>query len=194
MEKPLVRERSIALVFRRIGAYGIDAIIIFTLFVFTQSVLLTPLRERFFPGWSHPGWHLELYTWLTISFPAWIYMAGFESSSWQASLGKRLLGLRVIGAGGERIEFWRAMLRAAVKFLPWEFTHMIVNLPDSMWINPQTGALAFDNPVDPNRVKLFIAVYGLLAIYLGITFLSLNNRGPDDLVANTLVVERKGRL
>ena len=39
------------------------------------------------------------------------YFAGFESSSWQATLGKRAVGVKVTGEQGERISFWRAVGR-----------------------------------------------------------------------------------
>ena len=45
----------------------------------------------------------------------WLYFAGTESSSWQASIGKQLLGLRVASLDGGRISFrcatWRYFLK-----------------------------------------------------------------------------------
>jgi uncharacterized RDD family membrane protein YckC len=38
----------------------------------------------------------------------WLYFACMESSSWQATLGKKALGIRVTGLDGERISFGRA--------------------------------------------------------------------------------------
>lgn len=40
-----------------------------------------------------------------------LYFAAMESSPWQATLGKRMLGLRVTDALGRRISFWRALGR-----------------------------------------------------------------------------------
>ena len=45
------------------------------------------------------------------------YFAGMESSSWQATLGKRALGLVVTDAGGNRISFLRALGRYFAKIL-----------------------------------------------------------------------------
>jgi uncharacterized RDD family membrane protein YckC len=42
---------------------------------------------------------------------SWLYFAFSESSSWQATLGKRLLGLYVGDRGGRRVGFWQASLR-----------------------------------------------------------------------------------
>lgn len=41
----------------------------------------------------------------------WLYFAGSESSVWQASIGKHVLGLRVTDKNGERITFRSATLR-----------------------------------------------------------------------------------
>jgi uncharacterized RDD family membrane protein YckC len=38
----------------------------------------------------------------------WIYYAALESSAWQATLGKKVLGLRVTDLAGNRISFARA--------------------------------------------------------------------------------------
>ena len=42
---------------------------------------------------------------------SWLYFALSESSAWQATLGKRLLGLYVGDTAGEPVDFWRASLR-----------------------------------------------------------------------------------
>ena len=38
----------------------------------------------------------------------WLYFAGMESSSKQATLGKMALGIKVTDLQGNRISFWRA--------------------------------------------------------------------------------------
>jgi uncharacterized RDD family membrane protein YckC len=45
------------------------------------------------------------------------YFALMESSRWQATLGKRLFRIRVVGVAGERISFGRAVGRALLKLL-----------------------------------------------------------------------------
>jgi len=46
-----------------------------------------------------------------------IYFAWMESSSWQATLGKRMLGIRVTDLGGRRISFARATGRYFAKLV-----------------------------------------------------------------------------
>nr|WP_240472298.1 RDD family protein [Thioalkalivibrio versutus] len=48
---------------------------------------------------------------------AWLYWTVFESSGWQATPGKRMLGLRVTDAEGNRIGFGRANARYWSKIL-----------------------------------------------------------------------------
>ena len=46
---------------------------------------------------------------IAVSFAiGWIYCAGSESSSWQATPGKRILGIAVTDLAGSRISFARA--------------------------------------------------------------------------------------
>ena len=41
----------------------------------------------------------------------WLYFALMESSSWQATLGKRAVGVKVVNDGGGRITFITATIR-----------------------------------------------------------------------------------
>ena len=47
----------------------------------------------------------------------WIYYAALESSSWHATLGKKILGLKVTDLTGNRITFARASGRFFGKIL-----------------------------------------------------------------------------
>jgi hypothetical protein len=60
------------------------------------------------------------------------YHAGFEASSWQATPGKRALGLRVVGEDGSRPGLPRAVLRQAAGSLSWlslNLGHLLAALP-----------------------------------------------------------------
>jgi uncharacterized RDD family membrane protein YckC len=50
---------------------------------------------------------------------SWLYEALMLSSSWQGTLGKKALGLRVTDEYGQRITFWRATGRHFAKYLSW---------------------------------------------------------------------------
>lgn len=47
----------------------------------------------------------------------WLYHAFLESSEWQATLGKKLCGLRVCDSQGERLTFVKASIRYVSKFI-----------------------------------------------------------------------------
>lgn len=52
--------------------------------------------------------------WCSLAFfvvMSWIYFAGFESSKWQATPGKKFLGLKVTDESGGRPSFYKASLR-----------------------------------------------------------------------------------
>jgi uncharacterized RDD family membrane protein YckC len=52
--------------------------------------------------------------WSTLLFfvvMSWAYFAGCESSKWQATPGKKFLGLKVTDESGGRASFWKASLR-----------------------------------------------------------------------------------
>jgi uncharacterized RDD family membrane protein YckC len=54
---------------------------------------------------------------LVLSIIAWLYCAFSESSPRQATIGKRILGLRVVNADGSRVSFGEATVRHFMKFL-----------------------------------------------------------------------------
>jgi uncharacterized RDD family membrane protein YckC len=54
---------------------------------------------------------------LVMILASWIYFAGLESSEWQATVGKKILGMKVTDVAGERINFVKATIRYISKFL-----------------------------------------------------------------------------
>lgn len=50
---------------------------------------------------------------------SWLYFTVAESSRWQATPGKKLLGLRVVDDGGQRVGFTRANGRYWSKAVSW---------------------------------------------------------------------------
>jgi uncharacterized RDD family membrane protein YckC len=62
-----------------------------------------------------------------MTLPILFYFSICEASGWGATIGKRVLSLRVVGAKPERIPFSRHVLRNVVKFAPWELGHLVAN-------------------------------------------------------------------
>lgn len=106
--------------FRRFFAYLIDCAVMIgsymlIAFVMGMAAVFNPLLALpMFGIWYFFG--LFCY--------AWLYNALFECSKWQGTVGKRVLGLRVVDLSGNRISFLRASGRHFSKMVS-RFTLMI---------------------------------------------------------------------
>ncbi|MFO7955059.1 RDD family protein [Thioalkalivibrio sp.] len=90
----------------RVGAYLLDALIIGVPQVLAQIVISPETMVPRDPGDPMPATEV---TWILVNVVVgWLYWAGMHSSQYQATLGKRVLGLRVVDYDGERISFMRA--------------------------------------------------------------------------------------
>lgn len=68
------------------------------------------------------GWIFLWNALAAVSF--WLYFALLESGKRQATFGKRLLGIKVVGADGGRIRFGRATGRVFAKFLSYAIMYI----------------------------------------------------------------------
>jgi len=109
----------------RLGGYIIDSIILL-------AITYVACRAIGFPTWldilnanastsgtTEPA-ALPPGTWETIALTAVLgtfYHAAFESSKWQATVGKKVLGLEVTDMNEDRINFLRAVGRYLTKFI-----------------------------------------------------------------------------
>ena len=64
-------------------------------------------------NWTGPSWKMSTGT-LVIG---WLYFALQEASSRRASIGKRVMGLTVVGEAGEQLSFTQASIRYFSKIL-----------------------------------------------------------------------------
>jgi uncharacterized RDD family membrane protein YckC len=98
----------------RAVAYTFDSILVGIVIGFT---VLRPLMDRagipqdnpwvLFSGNSRQIVAINL----LVAMAGWLYWALLESSVWQATLGKRMLGLQVTDLAGRRLSFARASAR-----------------------------------------------------------------------------------
>src|SRR5260370_14312695 len=79
---------------------------------------------------------------LSLTLPVILYFAIAESSQWQATVGKRALGLRVQTVAGARVGLGRSLARSAIKFLPWEIAHTAI------WHVPRQPFVAIPAPIN----------------------------------------------
>jgi uncharacterized RDD family membrane protein YckC len=115
----------------RVVAYLIDSVVISVAFMalFIPFAIMTGLTARL--GNIHPGedprdvgavlggtFFLGLFTVVSLAFlGGWLYHAKMESSSWQATLGKKALNLRVTDMYGAPVSFARASGRHFAKLI-----------------------------------------------------------------------------
>lgn len=98
----------------RFWAYLIDCLLL-GLLPLLVGVIIAPL---FFTGaWGLAFLGIWIFLVPVVLAEGWLYYALMESSSFQATLGKRALSLKVTGLNGERITFGRASIRYFAKLL-----------------------------------------------------------------------------
>jgi len=123
------------LIAKRYMARAVDSRVLMVLLSVVAAVFISAIPIR-----SDEGRDFAL---LLIFLPIWIaYGTVLESSPWQATIGKRVFGLRVYGGDGARLPFVQAAARNFIKdgpffllelppgsrvlVLVWVFVHVIV--------------------------------------------------------------------
>lgn len=111
---------------RRAFAFIIDLMIVFlpTFFVFGPMVAFQAVvgggTPQALSTLQVGALGLTVFSWQLITLVLmWLYFALWESGAKQSTWGKRLLGIKVIGADGGRISFGRATARFFSKFISY---------------------------------------------------------------------------
>jgi len=110
------------IVLRRLTAFFIDCMVLaaYAGVLFGASPFLRPL----FTGSPYSA---ELTGFLLLTLPFALYVTISEASKWQATIGKRIMKLRVVNnETGRRLRLPQAAIRSALKFLPWELAHFAI--------------------------------------------------------------------
>jgi uncharacterized RDD family membrane protein YckC len=110
------------------------------------------------------------------SLPVWLYFLLSDRSPSGATLGKRVLKIQVREVSGGQVSTGRALVRTAVKLLPWELVHV------------SAFALSTDlRTFRPVQAAGIATTNVLTAAYLGLAVVSKGRRSADDYAAGTLV-------
>ncbi len=166
-----------ASIWRRIAAYLADYAILFTALISLQAVIFA-VSNGFPYKLLKTGLQVELWIFLSISLPVWLYFAFSEQSFHQATIGKRLFRLQVANINSSKIGFGQALLRTVIKLTPWELTHLTLMLPVPLWWDPM-----------PSLRPGIIIAYVLIGIYLVSMLLNSRKQSLHDIIARTVVVE-----
>ena len=83
----------------------------------------------------------QLIGFFTLTLPFFLYLYLFERSEGHATIGKRIMSIKVLGSDGEKPNYF---LRSFFKLLPWEIAHTGIhwmfaaedpeNLPFYVWV------------------------------------------------------------
>jgi uncharacterized RDD family membrane protein YckC len=182
MRHTLAVSEGLSYVARRLGAYLVDGALLFGGVVASQALLyfagLHPFRAQMEAGAWPMGLPLHLWVFVSTSLPFWLYYAALHSSRWQATVGKRLFGLRVVTTSGGRLSLGRAWLRAVAMLLPFEANHFVI-----------LGLAPVGGPAPSPAFQIGLGgVYGLLALYLLVMLVDPQRRGIHDRVADSRVI------
>ena len=163
---------------RRLAAYAID----WSVFASWAGVVFAVawLGQGGELAWPANPWLAQALGFSLTTLPFGLYFALMECSARQATLGKRILGLRVVTVGGGRPSRVRCLARAAVKLLPWELGHLA------------TYQLTALGPEQDAPAWLIVAFTAALvgAAWFVVSLWSASGRTPYDHLAGTLVVRR----
>ena len=175
---------------RRATAFVVDLAVAAVVIVALLQLVLDPMRQALGPGWMRVGAFYIAYVLLTVSLPIWLYFSGYESSPWQATPGKRWLGVRVNSVHGRPVSFPRAFLRTLVKLLPFETAHICMALPANPFVDPITGELTIPalDAMHPISLAGLLAALLLFGLLLFTAVLHPDGRGAHDMLAGTFVV------
>lgn len=163
-------------------AYFIDFVMLWFICIIPQLLAFHFLNGAPFKYFTEP---VLIYFWImmTVSFPMWIYFIFTEKSEKQATLGKRLMGLKVQSVIGTRINRKQSLYRTAIKLLPWEIAHLgLIPVYESGGFQPDHGQFEFE----PN-FALYLS--NLILIVFVIYFLAKRGKQTiHDIVSESKVI------
>ena len=168
---------------RRIAAWLLDYVIVAAYLVLLTAISLglrvSPVHAGFTNAMSQPV-TAELLGFVLLTLPVVLYFALLEASPLRSTLGKRALRLAVVDANGGRLSMRRALLREAVRFLPWELSHAL------LWrvaLSPDRGSISFWVTAG------FGVVYALVLLYLATLLIGSQHRTVYDRLAGSIVIQ-----
>ncbi len=175
----MTRQRNLAL--RRLLAFLVDSGVM-VLFVAVLSVAGFAIRSQLGVTSSASTTFqqkllAQALVFATMILPIMLYFAVSESSRWQATIGKRVLRLQVTDDHGGRPPLLRTLLRAVVKFAPWELAHTGVwHVPGTPFVS-EPAAFSYGIWI----TAMLLALWWFASIWLG------DGRTPYDRIAGTVV-------
>lgn len=169
---------------KRLKAFALDYLVILAYVLVLGSVnygviLAGGALDRGWAFFASPAGK-DAVAFLTLVLPVMLYFALQESSFRQATWGKRKAKIVVTSLAGERLTRGRALVRSALKFLPWQIAHTSIYHVEGLPFAPEEPS--------PAVMAGFILVYVLVGSYLLSALLSKKHRAPYDWAAGSVVI------
>jgi uncharacterized RDD family membrane protein YckC len=101
----------------RLVATLVDSLALFIPFCIVEFIATVIVKLGSASKGYEPGAVMLLVLPLMAIVATWLYFSVMESSSWQATLGKKLMGLYVTDIEGQRLSLGRATWRTFAKYL-----------------------------------------------------------------------------
>ncbi|CAA9322918.1 MAG: hypothetical protein AVDCRST_MAG93-5834 [uncultured Chloroflexia bacterium] len=174
--------RPLARPLARILAFAVDYLVIAVYMASIAGIGFalrrTPSQEKFARLWTSPR-SGQRTGFLTLTLPVVLYFAFLEGSPQGATVGKRVLGLRVVAEGNQPLPLRRSLVRSAAKFLPWELAHTC------LWRIP--GWPVAPEPLSFTIWTGFALVAALVTLYLGSLWSRLHQTLYDRLAGSYVI-------
>lgn len=170
LQLPQIGFGSYATGIRRMFAYVGDCTLLF-LGIAASQALLRPVNPVL-RNLSSPG-VLQAWVFWTVTIPIWLYFAWQERRYGAAPVARRLR-LRVVSADGAAMTWRQALLRNAVKLVPFELNHAVI-------LSPVASHAA------PSRIGQAV-VWGLVLAYVAAMYVNRRRQSVHDMIARTVVV------
>lgn len=143
--------RALRLTVRRLAAYLVDVLVL--------AAVLLPVAflVGFQMGTEVGGVEIWLRALVMVSLPGWAYFILTDRLGEGRSLGKRVLGLHAIEMDGSPPDWRAAIVRTAVKLLPWELVHLAF-----------FGLSTSFRELSPLQIGVAAVAYALMLAYLAV--------------------------
>lgn len=164
-------EKKYEIFSKRVIAFILDILILFPILFLLSIILIQVLGPPVTP--------FQTYIRIIINFsiPFWIYSILNDFSKSGSSYGKKIMKIKVISSKNVRLNLFQAILRTAIKLIPWEMTHLTFFGLSETW-----GSFSII------QIVLVVIIYILIFMYIFIMIKTRGLKGIHDYISNTQVI------
>jgi uncharacterized RDD family membrane protein YckC len=169
---------------KRLKAFAFDYLLISAYIILLAAATVVVIKAAGWLDlslrWPETPFLADLMAFVTVVLPVILYFTSQESSTKQATWGKRKAGLSVVNANGGTLTKTQAFVRSLLKFIPWQIAHT------SLFHIPGWPRLV--TVIPPWATFGFVLLYMLVGSYIVSALISKKHRTPYDWVVGSYVV------